>query len=95
MLLVAAITAIIAVAVGRYVDRRGLIIATLVVLAGTAIVLAGRYGIVAYVLFIALNVAIFEVIAVAMMLFLPAAAREKPALGTRPGVLERPADKRK
>lgn len=70
---IAAVTAALALAVGRYVDRRGLIIASLAVFAGSAIVLAGSYDGMTYVLFLGLNVAIFEVLAVGMMLFLPKA----------------------
>lgn len=72
MIVIAAVTAVLALAVGRYLGRRGLILASLLVFIGTCAVLYGRYDGVAYVFNVILNVAIFEVLAVAMMLFRPA-----------------------
>jgi uncharacterized membrane protein len=71
-MLVAAVTAVLGLAVGRYAGRRGLFVASIAVLAGTAYALAGHFGGTAYVLLVILNLAIFEVIAVSMMLFRPA-----------------------
>lgn len=72
MIVIAAATAVLALAVGRYLGRRGLILASLLVFVGTCAVLYGRYEGAAYVFYVILNLAIFEVLAVAMMLFRPA-----------------------
>jgi len=73
MIVIIAVTAVLALAVGRYVGRRGLIFCSIIVFAVTALLLMSRYDGLTYVFFLALNVAIFEVLAVTMMLFLPAA----------------------
>jgi hypothetical protein len=83
MIVIAAVTAAIAFVVGRYAGRRGLIIASLVVLAGSAIVLASRYDGFSYVIFVILNVAIFEIVAVFTMLVLPAPLLPTPAPSVR------------
>jgi hypothetical protein len=72
MIVIAAVTAVLALAVGRYLGRRGLILASLLVFMGTCVILFGRYEGGAYVFNVILNVAIFEILAVAMMLFRPA-----------------------
>ncbi len=72
MLLIVTITAIIAVVIGRYAGRRGLIGASLAVCAGSAIILAGQYEGMTYLLLLVLNVALFQILAVSMMLFFPA-----------------------
>ena len=69
--MIAIVTALLALVVGRYAGRRGLIVASLLVCVGSAIILAGRYEGLAYALFLVLNVAIFEIVAVSVMLFFP------------------------
>jgi len=76
-ILIFAVTAILALVVGRYADRRGLVIASLVVLVGSAIVLADFYDGMSFVLFLVLNVALFEIVVVCMMLFAPAVGRDR------------------
>jgi hypothetical protein len=71
MILIATVTALLALFVGRYAGRRGLIAASIVVFLGSAVILAGQYEGLTYVLFLVLNVAIFEILAVSMMLFFP------------------------
>lgn len=71
MIVIATVTALFALVVGRYAGRRGLIVASLLVCAVSAIVLAGQYDGLAYALFLVLNVAIFEIVAVSVMLFFP------------------------
>lgn len=72
MIIIATVTALLALVVGRYAGRRGLIAASIAVFVGSAIILAGQYEGVTYVLLLVLNVAIFEILAVSMMLFFPA-----------------------
>ena len=71
MITIATITAILALLAGRFIGRRGLIVASILVLAATAFLLAGRHDAPTYVLLVILNVAIFQIIAVCMMLFWP------------------------
>jgi hypothetical protein len=71
MLILATVTALLALVVGRYAGRRGLIVASIAVFAGSAVILASQYEGLTYVLFLVLNVAIFEILAVSTMLFFP------------------------
>jgi len=73
MLILATITAALGIIVGRYADRRGLIAASIAVCVGTAVFLAGRQEGLSYLLYLVLNVTLFQVLAVSMMLFWPAA----------------------
>ena len=73
MITIAAITAVLALLAGRFIDRRGLIVASILVLAVTAFLLAGKHDGLTYVLLVILNVAIFQIIAVCMMMFWPRA----------------------
>jgi hypothetical protein len=71
MITIAAVTAVLALLVGRFIGRVGLVIASIVVLAASAALLWEQYDGLSYVLLVILNVAIFQILAVCMMLFWP------------------------
>jgi hypothetical protein len=71
MITIAAVTAVLALIAGRYIGRGGLIVGSVLVLAATAFLLWGQHDGLSYVLLVILNVAIFQILAVCMMLFWP------------------------
>ena len=72
LVLIAAVTAVLGIAVGRYGGRRALIVTSLVVLGATAFFLYGSHDGMSYLLLVVLNVSLFEIVAVSAMLFFPA-----------------------
>lgn len=75
MVVVLICTFVLAFLVGRHTNARGLVVASAAVLFASTAVLAQMYSGVALWLLIALNVAAFEIVAVALMLLLPSVHR--------------------
>jgi hypothetical protein len=70
MALTLAVTTILGIAIGRYINVLGLVLTTIVALILTAIVLFHSYEGMTYWILLAANVAVYEVAAVCAMVFL-------------------------
>jgi hypothetical protein len=84
MILLVVCTFILAVLVGRHTNARGLIVASTAVLLGSVVVLAPQNDGFALWLLTVLNVAVFEIIAVTLMLLLPSVHRLEVFSRTQP-----------